>query len=146
VEDRQLAARILVVEDNPANMELMGYLLQAGGHELVFAHDGEEGVKTAERECPAIILCDINLPRLDGYGVLHRLKENPALKDIPCIAVTALAMVGDREKLLEAGFDGYISKPIEPETFVGSIEAFLAQSQLPRPRRDMLPPATCKEQ
>jgi CheY-like chemotaxis protein len=146
VEDRQLAARILVVEDNPANMELMGYLLQAGGHQLVFAHDGEEGVKTAERECPAIILCDINLPRLDGYGVLHRLKENPALKDIPCIAVTALAMVGDREKLLEAGFDGYISKPIEPETFVGSIEAFLAPSQLPAPRRDMLPPATRKEQ
>lgn len=120
-----MAARILVVEDNPANMELMGYLLQAGGHELLFAHDGQEGIEIAERERPAAIVCDINLPRLDGYGILQRLKEHPDLKHIPCIAVTALAMAGDREKLLDAGFDGYISKPLDPETFVGSIESFL---------------------
>lgn len=121
-----MAARILLIEDNPANMELMGYLLQATGHDLLFAHDGQEGIDIAFREHPAAVLCDINLPRLDGYGILHHLKEHPILKDVPCIAVTALAMVGDREKLLEAGFDGYISKPIEPETFVSSIESFLA--------------------
>jgi CheY-like chemotaxis protein len=126
VEDRQLAVRILVVEDNPANMELMGYLLQAGNHDLLFAHDGQEGIDIALREQPAAIVCDINLPRLDRYGILRRLTEDPALKDIPCIAVIALAMVGDREKLLNAGFDGYISKPIAPETFVASIDSFLA--------------------
>ena len=123
-----MAARILVVEDNPANMELMGYLLQAGGHDLLCAHDGQEGIDLAEREHPEIVICDINLPRLDGYSVLHRMREHPDLKNIPCIAVTALAMVGDREKLLDAGFDGYISKPIDPETFVGCIESFLPDS------------------
>lgn len=120
-----MAARILVVEDNPASMELMGYLLQAAGHELLFAHDGREAIEIAERERPAAIVCDINLPRLDGYGILHHIKEHSGLKHIPCIAVTALAMVGDREKLLDAGFDGYISKPLAPETFVSDIEGFL---------------------
>lgn len=120
-----MAARILVVEDNPASMELMGYLLQAAGYELLFAHDGREAIEIAERERPAAIVCDINLPRLDGYGILHHVKEHSGLKHIPCIAVTALAMVGDREKLLNAGFDGYISKPLAPETFVGDIEGFL---------------------
>ncbi|HEX7650496.1 MAG TPA: response regulator [Noviherbaspirillum sp.] len=120
-----MAARILVVEDNPASMELMGYLLQAAGHELLFAHDGREAIEIAERERPAAIVCDINLPRLDGYGILHHIKEHSDLKHTPCIAVTALAMVGDREKLLDAGFDGYISKPLDPETFVDNIEGFL---------------------
>ena len=121
-----MAARILIVEDNHANMELMGYLLQAGGYEVLGAHDGIEGIAIAERERPALVICDVNLPRLDGYDLLRYLKEHPGLHTIPCIAVTALAMVGDRERMLDAGFDGYISKPIDPETFVGSIEQFLS--------------------
>ena len=136
-----MAARILVVEDNPANMELMGYLLQTGGHDLLYAHDGVEGIAVAEREHPTIVICDINLPRLDGYGVLRHLKARPELKDIPCIAVTALAMTGDREKLLDAGFDGYISKPIDPEIFVDSIEAyFAARPEDADSRHDSPPP------
>lgn len=134
-----MAARILVVEDNPANMELMGYLLQAAGHELLFAHDGREGLEIAAREHPDAIICDINLPRMDGYGVLRKLKENPELKDIPCIAVTALAMVGDREKLLGAGFDGYISKPIDPENFAAGIESYVIGNTSPAAKRDASP-------
>lgn len=122
-------------------MELMGYLLQAGGHHLLFAHDRLEGIDIAEREHPALVICDINLPRLDGYGVLRHLKAHPVLKDIPCIAVTALAMTGDKEKLLDAGFDGYISKPIDPETFVNSIEAYVtAGPRFADPHHDSPPP------
>jgi len=121
-----LAARILIVEDNNASMELMGYLLQAGGYEFLSARDGMEAIAIAERERPALVLCDVDLPRLDGYDVLRYLKEHPALHAIPCIAVTALAMIGDRERMLDAGFDGYISKPIAPETFIGSIVQFLS--------------------
>lgn len=106
-------------------MELMVYLLRAFGHEPLLASDGEAGIKLAQQQLPGLIVCDVHLPKLDGYGVLALLKKDPALAAIPVIAVTALAMVGDREKLLASGFDGYIEKPIEPEIFVGQIEAFL---------------------
>jgi CheY-like chemotaxis protein len=114
-----------VIEDNPANMELMTYLLKAHGYTSLTAMDGESGLALAARELPALIICDVHLPQLDGYGVVRVLKRTPSLRDIPAIAVTALAMVGDRDKLIDAGFDGYISKPIEPETFIGEIERFL---------------------
>lgn len=120
-----MSARILIIEDNPANMELMVYLLKAFGHAPLFAHDGMEGIEAARRDLPDLIICDVNLPKMDGYGVVRNLKSHPALRAIPVIAVTALAMVGDREKLLDAGFDGYIGKPIEPETFVGQVEKFM---------------------
>jgi diguanylate cyclase (GGDEF)-like protein/PAS domain S-box-containing protein len=106
-------------------MELMVYLLNAFGYTPLMAHDGEEGVATARRELPDLIICDVHLPKLDGYGVVAQLKQDPALRPIPALAVTALAMVGDRERLLAAGFDGYIGKPIEPDTFVTQIESFL---------------------
>jgi len=121
-----LPTRILVIEDNPANMELMSYLLNAYGYALLTATDGESGLDVATREQPDLIICDVHLPQLDGYGVVRVLKRMPSLRGIPAIAVTALAMVGDRDKLIEAGFDGYISKPIEPETFVAEIERFLS--------------------
>lgn len=120
-----MSARILIIEDNPTNMELMVYLLRAFGYHPLLAHNGEEGVEVARREVPDLIICDVHLPKLDGYGVVAQLKQDPDLKDIPALAVTALAMVGDREKLLAAGFDGYIGKPIEPDTFVTQIESFL---------------------
>lgn len=121
-----MSARILIIEDHPANMELMAYLFNAFGYVPLSAFDGEAGIEAAQREIPDLILCDINLPKMDGYDVVHNLKGNPALRQIPVIAVTALAMVGDREKLLDAGFDGYVGKPIEPETFVAQIEKFLS--------------------
>jgi two-component system cell cycle response regulator len=122
-----LSARILIIEDNPANMELMGYLLQVFGHTVLSVYNGEEGVETARRELPDLIICDVHLPKLDGYGVLEQLKHQSgdALRRIPVIAVTALAMVGDRQKLLAAGFDGYLGKPIEPELFVSQVEKYI---------------------
>lgn len=118
-------ARILVIEDNPANIQLMVYLLQAYGHQPVEAHDGEAGLEAARRETFDLILCDVQLPILDGYAVAKQLKSHPALKRIPLVAVTALAMVGDRDRVMAAGFNGYIAKPIAPETFVGQVDAFL---------------------
>lgn len=117
--------RILVIEDNPANLELMSYLLKAFGYAVVSAADGVAGLEAARREMIDLIVCDVHLPLLDGYGVAASLKKHPVLRRIPLVAVTALAMVGDREKLLAAGFDGYIAKPIEPEKFVEQLEAFL---------------------
>jgi CheY-like chemotaxis protein len=121
-----LAARILVVEDNPDNLELMVYLLTAFGHTVLSARDGEEGLEAVFRERPDVVVCDVQLPKLDGYEIVRRLKAHPECRAIPIIAVTAFAMVGDRDRLLEAGFDGYLAKPITPETFVQQIESFLA--------------------
>ena len=106
-------------------MELMVYLLRAFGYTPLAAYDGEEGVRMARSELPDLIICDVHLPKLDGYGVVAELKKDPLLRNIPALAVTALAMVGDRERLLEAGFNGYIGKPIEPDLFVAELESFL---------------------
>lgn len=122
-------ARILVIEDNPTNMDLMVYLLSAFGHVLLTATDGEAGLEAVQREAPDLIICDIHLPRMDGYEIARRLKGDPDLRQIPLVAVTALAMMGDRDKVLQAGFDGYLSKPIAPETFVAQVEAYLRLHQ-----------------
>ncbi|WP_395407006.1 response regulator [Pseudoduganella sp. UC29_106] len=126
IRSTTVSARILIIEDNPTNMELMVYLLRAFGYQPLMAHDGEEGVEAARRERPDLIICDVHLPKLDGYGVVSRLKQDPQLRTIPTLAVTALAMVGDREKLLAAGFDGYIGKPIEPGYFREPARVFFA--------------------
>jgi two-component system cell cycle response regulator len=123
-----VAARILIIEDNPTNMELMSYLLTAFGHTPLMAFDGDSGVQMAREQRPDLILCDVHLPKLDGYGVVGMLKADPLLCKIPVLVVTALAMVGDRERLIEAGFDGYIGKPIEPEQFVAELEPFLPKA------------------
>jgi CheY-like chemotaxis protein len=120
-----MGARILVIEDNPTNLELMTYLLKAFGHETASAGDGEAGVEAALTTAPDLILCDLALPRMDGFGVAARLKAEPSLAGVPLIAVTASAMVGDRDKVLATGFDGYITKPISPETFVSEVEGYL---------------------
>lgn len=118
-------ARILVIEDNPDNLELMTYLLRAFGHDVTTAQDGAEGLEVAFREPLEVIVCDVHLPRVDGYEVARQLKSHPRLQGIPLLAVTALAMVGDRDKVLAAGFDGYLAKPIDPQLFVRQVEAFL---------------------
>ena len=126
-------ARILIIEDNPANIELMSFLLSAYGHAPLSAADGPRGVAAARSERPDLIACDVNLPGMDGFAVLAELKGDPALAGVPILAVTALAMTGDREKVLAAGFDGYISKPIEPESFVAELEAFLTPTPASAP-------------
>jgi two-component system cell cycle response regulator len=118
-------AKILVVEDNPDNRELMTYLLSAFGHEVATAMDGEQAVQALAGDRFDLVACDVHLPKMDGYQVVAAIKAQGALAGVPVIAVTALAMVGDRERLLEAGFDGYVSKPIDPQSFVGEIASFL---------------------
>ncbi|HEY0845282.1 MAG TPA: response regulator [Noviherbaspirillum sp.] len=140
----QLPARILVIEDNLANMELMAYLLKAYGYDPLCAHDGRQGIELASSNPPDLVICDVHLPHVDGYGVVSFLKGHAGLRTIPVIAVTALAMVGDQEKLLEAGFDGYISKPIDPERFVPAIEQFLQRGRAGE--QDGTPPSLSGEE
>ncbi len=120
-----MAARVLLIEDNRPSLELMSYLLQAFGHTPMEAHNGVDGLEILRAERPDLVVCDIDLPRLDGYTLAGRAKADPTTRDIPLVAVTALAMVGDRDRALRAGFDGYMTKPIEPETFVQELERYL---------------------
>jgi two-component system cell cycle response regulator len=124
-----MPARILIIEDNPTSLELMTYLLNAYGHTRFTARDGAEGLAVARREKPDLIVCDIQLPGMDGHEVAREIKASAELRDIPLVAVTAFAMVGDRDRIMAGGFDGYISKPIDPETFVTQVEAFLRGDQ-----------------
>jgi two-component system cell cycle response regulator len=125
----KMPVRILIIEDHIDNLELMNYLLKAYGYEVLVAGDGVSGMTIAEQEGPELILCDIQIPGIDGYEVAKRLKRDAGLRTIPLIAITALAMVGDRERILLSGFDGYIAKPITPERFVGEVEMFLKPEQ-----------------
>jgi CheY-like chemotaxis protein len=120
-----MPARILVIEDDSTMLELFRYLLEAAGHAVTTAVDGAAGLDLARSQRPDLIACDIQLPLLDGYGVARALADDPRLCSVPRIAITALAMVGDREKILKAGFDDYLSKPIEPETFVANLDRYL---------------------
>ncbi len=121
-----MSARILIIEDNPANLELMSYLLNVYGYTLMIALSAEEGLELIYDELPDLIVCDIQLPGMDGYVFASMIKAEKEFQAIPLVAVTAVAMVGDRDRILAAGFNGYISKPIDPETFVPQIEAFLS--------------------
>lgn len=138
-------ARILIIEDHPANLELMRFLLAHFGHDVRSAGSGETGLTEARSDPPELVLCDVQLPGMSGRDVVTAMKRHPALAVIPVIAVTSFAMVGDRESLLAAGFDGYLAKPIVPETFVGDVERFLAAGAQARPRTDAGTPATTPE-
>jgi CheY-like chemotaxis protein len=118
-------SRILVIEDNPMNLELMTYLLKAFGHTPLEAVDGLKGLERIRQEAPDLVLCDLQLPGIDGFEIVRQVKADPLLRVIPLVAVTAYAMVGDRDTVLAAGFDGYITKPINPETFMQQVEAFI---------------------
>jgi two-component system cell cycle response regulator len=120
-----VAERVLVIEDNATNLALMGYLLRAFGYEVDTATTGEGGLEAVRRQVPDLIVCDIQMPGIDGYEVAIRLKAQPAFREVPLVAVTAYAMVGDREQVLGGGFDGYIAKPIDPTTFVTQLRGFL---------------------
>jgi two-component system cell cycle response regulator len=121
--------RILLIEDNPTNMELMTFLLESFGHVVLPRTDGAGVIEAVRKERPDIIVCDVQLPTVDGYEVARQLKGDARLSRIPLIAVTAFAMVGDRDKLLGAGFNGYLSKPIDPATFVQQVQEFLPPEQ-----------------
>jgi len=125
---------ILLIEDNEQNRYLATFLLEKRGYAVISSNDGPQGIECAGRFLPHLILLDIQLPSMDGYAVAQTLRGNPALAGIPIVAVTSYAMPGDREKALAAGCNGYIEKPINPETFVAEIEHFLGDPGKEPPR------------
>lgn len=116
---------ILIIEDNEQNLYPETFILEKNGFQIIAARDGRSGIELAEKVKPALILLDIQLPGMDGYAVAHELKRNPLLADVPIVAVTSYAMAGDRERIMAAGCDGYIEKPINPETFVEEVKKYL---------------------
>ena len=121
---------VLVVEDNKASSDLMAYLLRAAGHRVMTCTDGADAIAIAGREHPRVIVMDLQLERMSGLEAAAVLSADPDLEAIPRIAVTAYAMVGDRDRVLKAGFNGYIAKPIEPTTFAAQIKAFFVPAAL----------------
>lgn len=120
-----MPARILIVEDDPPTRELMAWLLREAGHTVSEAGDGAEGLRLALDGRPGLVVCDLRLPSMDGYAVARALKREPGCAAIPLLAVSRLRPEQDRERVLAAGFDGYVCKPIEPASFVAEVEAFL---------------------
>lgn len=116
---------ILLIEDNEQNRYLVTFLLESRGCIVVESADGKSGIELAVKQKFDLILLDIQLPVMDGYQVARALRDSPATRNVPIVAVTSYAMMGDREKALSAGCDGYVEKPINPETFVSEIERFL---------------------
>lgn len=121
----QVPYTILIVEDNALNLELATDLLTAAGYTIRAARTGEEGVREASETPPDLILMDLRLPGMDGYAALRKLKENARTDRIPVVALTAQAMRGDEESVRAAGFDDYISKPINSGTFYKTIARLL---------------------
>ncbi len=120
-----MSPTILLIEDNEQNRYLATFLLERQGYTVVPATDGRKGIEAARALLPQLILLDIQLPAMDGYAVAEALRALEPLRQTPIIAVTSYAMVGDREKALAAGCNGYLEKPIDPETFVAEIASFI---------------------
>jgi CheY-like chemotaxis protein len=113
--------RVLIVEDNPANLYLISYLLRSNGFDVATASDGIAGLNELEDCRPDIVLCDLQMPRMDGYEFAAAMRSDHRWSKVLLVAVTALSMPGDREQVLEAGFDAYFAKPIDPRGFVSEI-------------------------
>lgn len=127
-----MSRTILLIEDNEQNRYLATYLLERHGYRVVSAEDGARGIDLARACAPDLVLLDIQLPTMDGYQVARLLRGIDSLKTTPIIAVTSYAMAGDREKCLLAGCNGYIEKPINPDTFVSEIEQVGSALRLPQ--------------
>jgi two-component system, cell cycle response regulator DivK len=121
-------ATILIVEDNPTNMTLAVFLLQSAGHSVLSATDAEAGLTLARAERPSLILMDMQLPGMDGLEATALLKHDDATRAIPVIALTALAMKGDEERIRAAGCDAYIAKPMRYKEFIATVAAQLART------------------
>jgi len=121
---------ILVVEDNERNLKLLRDVLEYAGYDVRVARTAEEGITLAVSEPPDLVLMDLQLPGIDGMEALRRLRESPRTADIPVVAVTAQAMKQDRERALEAGFNGYIEKPISVRAFPDQVRGFLTDGKV----------------
>lgn len=119
---------ILIVEDNEDNLTMLDYLLRAHGYATLLARDGADGVRIATLQRPELILLDIRMPGMDGYDVAAAIRRTPGLARTWIVAVTASVMDSDLDAITAAGFDGYVSKPIDPETFMAEIGQFLKRS------------------
>lgn len=119
--------RILVVEDNAMNMELVTYILQSNGIDVTQAVDGPEALENINQKVFDLVLLDIQLPGIDGVEILNKIKGNPSLKNMPVVALTAHAMQGDEQYFVDVGFKGYISKPIDVSAFMGKVLSFLSE-------------------
>ena len=117
--------KVLIAEDNAVNRELLRELLEARGYIVLEACDGEEALRMIEQTHPDILLLDIGLPLLDGFGVVRKIRENPRLAALPVVAVTAYAMQGDRENILNSRFDGYLSKPVNSRSLAEELDRLL---------------------
>ena len=117
---------ILVVEDNERNLKLLRDVLEYAGYDVRVARTAEDGIALAVKEPPDLVLMDLQLPGIDGMEALRRLRENPRTADIPVVAVTAQAMKHDRERVLAAGFNGYVEKPISVRAFPDQVRGFLS--------------------
>lgn len=124
-----MGRRILIVEDNPQNMMLIADILLSLNYSVLQAKDGEQGVAMAVSEKPDLILMDLSLPRVNGWTATRRIKTDETLKDIPVIALTAHAMIGDRERALEAGCDDYLSKPIVIHDLMKKLSDYLSEEE-----------------
>jgi two-component system, cell cycle response regulator DivK len=120
-----MGRRILVIEDHDENRRILRDLLTSGGFEIIEAVTGLDGVRMAEKERPDLILMDIQLPGIDGYEATRRIKANPALHQIPIIAVTSYALSGDDAQALEAGCDAYVAKPFSPRALLAKVRQYL---------------------
>jgi two-component system, cell cycle response regulator DivK len=118
-------AKILLVEDNEMNLDMLSRRLERRGHQIIIAMDGAQGVQLALEEHPDLILMDMSLPILDGWEATRRIRNSPAGKEVPIIALTAHAIAGDRERCLEAGCNDYESKPVKFPALLGKIDALL---------------------
>jgi CheY-like chemotaxis protein len=119
---------ILIAEDNPTNRELLRELLEIRGYTVAEACDGKEALAMVEQTTPDLLLLDIGMPVLDGFGVVRKLRENTRFTSLPVVAVTAYAMQGDREKIMTSGFDGYLSKPVNSGALFEELDRLLDHS------------------
>ncbi|MBX3157829.1 MAG: response regulator [Deltaproteobacteria bacterium] len=120
-----MAARVLVVDDNPTNLKLIAFVVRAKGYDVEVAADAETALVSVRERLPQLILVDLQLPGIDGLELTRRLKQDPSTRHIPILAVTAYAMKGDRDKALAAGCDDYITKPIDTRTLPDTIARHL---------------------
>lgn len=126
-----MSPRILIVEDNRANFAVLDYLLRAHGYTVLAAGNGREALELLAREPVDLVLCDMQMPVMDGFEFARHKRADARLASIPLLAVTASSMAGDRSRVLAAGFDDYFAKPIDPETFVGAMERHLPSALRP---------------
>jgi len=129
-------SKILIAEDNAVNRELLRELLEMDDHIVVEACNGEEALRFLDDSKPEILLLDLGMPVMDGYVTIRKIRENPSLAGLPVLAVTAYAMQGDKERILGCGFNGYLSKPIEPKLLYQELNRLLSAKTGPKGRAD----------